>query len=68
MKSCAKQNVFLPEESKVPERRYLARWNSTHSKACGRPEEPQVTPEQARCYESLGMSWFLQLLYQELTR
>ena len=39
------------------------RWNSTNSKVCGRFEEPQVTAEQARRYESLGMSWILRLLY-----
>ena len=45
LKAAPRQDVFLPEESKVLGTRYLTRWNSTNSKACGRLTEPQVTPE-----------------------
>ena len=63
IKSCPRQDVFLPVESKVLGTRYLTRWDTTNSKTSRRLEEPQITVKQARRYESPGMSWILQLLY-----
>ena len=68
LKAAPDKTIFFPEESKILGTRYLTRWDPTNSKARGRLTEPQVTPEQARCYECFGMSWLLQLLYQELAR
>ena len=59
----ARQDFFLPEESKVLGTRFLTRWDTTNSKTSRRLEEPQVTTKQARRYESPGMPWILQLLY-----
>ena len=45
VKSCPRPDVFLPKESKVLGTRYLTRWGSTNSKACGRLKKPQITTE-----------------------